>query len=439
MTENNRRFKRFRKKAKVACQWVDRQNRGASYASKIKKGELSNISLNGVCLTVEQSSHASPEIRPAEEQEDAIILNMPIPSESDGVRVLGNVKWLKGNRNSMMPVSIGARILKVSFKEGKWEDAVKSRDWVNYLKTFLTFEASAEHTDADSDRAPRSADEKVSLNSRLAEMIMNVNSLPVRPAIVAESLEIIRSNHSAYKRLSRLIYQTPELVVNIIRVVNSPFYRGVQKIEKLEDAMARLGTDAVKNVIISFATNNSFIKKKGRILTEDRIKVIGEHSLKCAIICDILADRVSQFRRFKENAFLSGAIHDIGKNIILLLLQEIEKQEPGKYAITEDVIERLLRDEHPRVGALLTKLWKFSDPIVEAIHNHHAVTKEIALFSVVKCADAIANRIESGISEEDLALISEVFKGFDIYIEGEDMKELIDYIKENIIQSSPNL
>lgn len=194
----------------------------------------------------------------------------------------------------------------------------------------------------------------------------------------------------------------------------------------------------MKNIIISFAADSSFKEKIGRILTEERINAIGKHSLLSAIICDILSSRVSQFHRFKEHAFLAGAMHDIGKYLILLMLQEIEIREIKKYTITEDVVKKYLREEHSRVGALLTKLWGFSEPVVEAIHNHHAVTKEIGHFSVVKCADTIAHRIKKDMSDEDIACIAEVFKGFDIRYSMEDIKNLLDYLKMAILNIKPS-
>lgn len=85
-----------------------------------------------------------------------------------------------------------------------------------------------------------SKDVDPSLNSRMMDMILNIENadyMPVRPTIIAESLKIIQSAQSVYERLAWLIYQTPELVINIIRVANSPFYRGVQRIEKVEHAL----------------------------------------------------------------------------------------------------------------------------------------------------------------------------------------------------------
>jgi len=93
----------------------------------------------------------------------------------------------------------------------------------------------------------------------------------------------------------------------------------------------------------------------------------------------LVAKKLAGSKGDKEDAFLAGLLHDVGKLAMASGLPEVQcrviaemlaNQEPMH--VTE---ERLIGITHAEVGAYLLGLWGLPYPIVEAVANHHKPTR----------------------------------------------------------------
>lgn len=155
------------------------------------------------------------------------------------------------------------------------------------------------------------------------------------------------------------------LSTRLLRVVNSPIYRGASAIEDIRGAVTRLGNANVRSIVTSLAMEQIFHDRvaspeKKRMLARNR-----EHSMMVAALSWFIASRYTTLNA--EEAMLAGLIHDIGK------LPIIEYAELAPELADEAVFERLLEVLHPRIGALMLRSWKFSPELVTAVAEHEDV------------------------------------------------------------------
>lgn len=151
----------------------------------------------------------------------------------------------------------------------------------------------------------------------------------------------------------------------VLRMANSPLYRGLNKITALRPAVSRLGTRAVRMLLMHESLRAAtFSHKKG---TNDLAKAIWRRSLACACIMRSLAEFTGTDQ---EEAFLIGLLHDIGNVVVLRIA--FGSQFAPRYEIDEDVFEYLCHETHQEFGELIAKAWALPPNLAAIVSDHHA-------------------------------------------------------------------
>ena len=71
----------------------------------------------------------------------------------------------------------------------------------------------------------------------------------------------------------------------------------------------------------------------------------------------------------EEEAFMYGLLHDIGKLVILKAAYDVRRQVGTP--IPEDVLDEVMREMHPHVGAVVLRRWRLPSMLDEPIVCHH--------------------------------------------------------------------
>ena len=106
---------------------------------------------------------------------------------------------------------------------------------------------------------------------------------------------------------------------------------------------------------------------------------------------------------FGDIAFTAGLLHDIGKLILTVYVQEVGSfilkkvdQENLSYRELEEII---IGFDHATVGGYIAQQWNLPDDLVEAITHHHTPERaqgQEQLTSIVHVANALANLLGVG-------------------------------------------
>ena len=233
-------------------------------------------------------------------------------------------------------------------------------------------------------------------------LIRELGELPAAPVILAKALRLTSDLESNIGEISKSVAADQTLTAQVIRLSNSPIYGRMQRISSLSEAIAVLGFNQVKSVIITASTLQMF--QSGSQAKTSRI--LWEHSLATALGARLTVMKYGGAD--KEEAYLCGLLHDIGKLVMLQSAPEtyerIISEVRDSNSSFHKVERRVLGYNHVQVGqALLTK-WQFPIEIISQIAGHHSTTictpeSAVTLKRIVAIADSIAKYIGAGFFE----------------------------------------
>lgn len=184
------------------------------------------------------------------------------------------------------------------------------------------------------------------------------SSLPPRPEVVAEVMALLEDPMADSRRLARLVHGDPALAAQVLRVANSPAWRGRARITTLQQAVARLGIGTLQEIVLSAAISGVYkVKGHGKRATD-----VWHHAIGTAIFAKLIAR--SQ-RLNVEGAFLGGLLHSVGRPVALWELAQQVRRRKLKVPVAS--LYSAIDIGHARVGAVLAEAWELPEVVVHAI------------------------------------------------------------------------
>jgi putative nucleotidyltransferase with HDIG domain len=182
------------------------------------------------------------------------------------------------------------------------------------------------------------------------------------PQVFGEVQNFIHQPESGVDDLIKIIEKDPVLSLRLISVANSPVYRGVQKIESLKVAVARLGLKETLNMVFAIGIRGIYETTSAQFRT--LMNELWLHALACGYCAKLIAERLKLDSA--EKFFLLGLIHDIGKALLLNAFSEVS---PGKQ-MDPDTVRASLLKAHLSLGAGLLKRWRFGNEFIDVVSYH---------------------------------------------------------------------
>ncbi|MBD3169915.1 MAG: HDOD domain-containing protein [candidate division Zixibacteria bacterium] len=201
------------------------------------------------------------------------------------------------------------------------------------------------------------------------QIISTIGELPASPAIVTAIMNLTSNLNSEVSELGKHILSDQVLTAKVLKLSNSSFYGRSKKVSSINDAVIILGFHTIRSLVLASSVRGLF-KKKDSSKFEG---ILWEHSLSTAIVCRLLAEHFNH--PLRDEAFVCGILHDIGKLIIYRKFGEsyddlVKEQVRTKKPPTE-LEEEYFGFDHTQVGAALLEKWNFPDEFVSAIRDHH--------------------------------------------------------------------
>jgi putative nucleotidyltransferase with HDIG domain len=203
--------------------------------------------------------------------------------------------------------------------------------------------------------------------------------------------------------LNRVISFDPVLTGRVLQLINSAYYSLPSKVNSLTRAIILLGLNTVKNLVLSFAVFESFSKRDTfRVFSADDFWT---HSLTVAAAARLLSIQHAVPLAEREDYFVAGLMHDIGKIPLNHLFPDEYRQaaelasESGR--ATRFGEQAVLGVDHCEVGDIIARKWQLSPALVEALAGHHDLPHQagegMSLVNVVGFADVLAHGMGAGI------------------------------------------
>ncbi|HVO19353.1 MAG TPA: HDOD domain-containing protein [Anaeromyxobacter sp.] len=217
--------------------------------------------------------------------------------------------------------------------------------------------------------------------------------LPSLPAVVVKVMEVLRDPDAGMKEVASLLERDPVMAARTLRIASSAAFAGGSKRITLQEALARLGTKALKGLLVEASTQKLFVSRNVQI--NDQLKVLWEHSVAVGLLArDVLA---LTGQGDSESAYLAGLLHDVGKPVVASVLLELERQLTEVYQkgwIDSGDWLRVVRSVHRKVGVALGEKWQLPAPIVACIKDsgEYDKSERHSLSNAVCFSNALAKK-----------------------------------------------
>lgn len=183
-------------------------------------------------------------------------------------------------------------------------------------------------------------------------------ALPLLPHVATQALELANNRDASVREFSELIMKDPPIAARFIATANSALYSRGQTIRSVNEAVARIGLGASRDLVFQVVYANTVTGLKQ---FQEEVEASFQRSVLCGIICRVAAPLL---RLNVADAYLCGLLHDIGESRIYRILSE------GKVTPSPEECRALVHKHHPRAGAELAIRWALPDEIVQVCRRH---------------------------------------------------------------------
>ncbi len=194
-------------------------------------------------------------------------------------------------------------------------------------------------------------------------------NLPPMPRAAEHILQRLSDRKATMPQVARDIAEDQVIAAAVLRMANSPLYRGLTKIAALEPAVVRIGVRAVRTVVLQQSMRAATFQKNAG---DPRLaELLWQRSLARGCVIRGLAELVGYNA---ENAFLVGLLQDIGNVIVVRVVTKHEAVT--HHTIDVDTFEYLCYECHQEFGELIADWWNLPTDVKSLIADHHAYPAE---------------------------------------------------------------
>ncbi len=188
------------------------------------------------------------------------------------------------------------------------------------------------------------------------DLVTGELNLPSLPDVAQRIQQAFADNLVTPETVGVIIQSDPVITAKMIMVVNSALYGGRISIDSLQQAVARLGLENTRKLVMTFVIKELFTSKS--TVMKAHMQAVWKRSMHVASLCRVLAERLGIFD--PEQAQLAGLVHVIGEVAILQYAQQNE-------ALCSDTEELFaaVKSLRARVTGMLLQEWKFSQELVD--------------------------------------------------------------------------
>lgn len=266
--------------------------------------------------------------------------------------------------------------------------------------------------------------------------IENISTIPTLPVVIEKLTRLLQNPKTSAEEIGKAITTDQSLASKVLKLVNSAFYGFPGRISTITHAIVILGFSTVKNIVLTASIFDAFRNKGGSIPGFD-LEQFWQHSIACGAAAQSIAKQIGFAE--KEECFIAGLIHDIGKIILCQYLpQEFESavkltQEKGCLFYESEL--ELFDATHQEIGGNLAQRWRLPENLQNAVRFHHkpaTVKDSFMITGIVSCADIFVRALDKGNGGDDKipSLDETVWKNLGLeYI---NLPNLFDTITEEI-------
>ncbi len=206
----------------------------------------------------------------------------------------------------------------------------------------------------------------------MEEIERKLEELPLLPDVVVRLLQLKPEDESFFDKVLELSQEDPTFALQVIRLGNSASSAPISQIKSLQEAVARVGADAIAGLITSMAVLRVFVP------VSPGEKELWIHSIQVAVITKKIASLLTALKIDPNQAYLCGLLHDIGRFVMFdKAASELQRVEKVNWKTPEELIAAELSIcgfDHSKLGGRVCAKWGLPELVRGVVAYHHIYT-----------------------------------------------------------------
>ena len=189
------------------------------------------------------------------------------------------------------------------------------------------------------------------------------------PSLSLQILNLVATPRTGAADLARLVQNDPGLAASVLHVANSAYHRGLQEVESVRDAVARIGLEEAGRVAGALAAKSLFSPR----MRQEFAAFSGPWSdlyLRAVTVATVSASLAMRTRTARsDRCYLGGMLVDVGKSVALRSLASLAVDrviEPSP-----ERVERVLDRLHVEIGGDVHQEWNLPQYLTVLCVRHH--------------------------------------------------------------------
>lgn len=222
--------------------------------------------------------------------------------------------------------------------------------------------------------------------------------------------------------IEKIITSDQSLSTQVLKIANSPFYRGLAEVSSVRAAIIRLGVKEIEQIVLMAATRQQF--RSADPMINVLMKKLWQHAVGSAYGAVWLARRHT-YGVEQSQAFFGGLFHDVGKLLILMVIEQIKKKNKN-LKITDALLLEAMDRLHAQEGAKLLAQWNMPEHFCEIARSHHSkeIDEKNVLLLLVRMANLVCHKLGVGLQKEAGLILPATYEANLLSLKEIDLAEL---------------
>jgi putative nucleotidyltransferase with HDIG domain len=235
------------------------------------------------------------------------------------------------------------------------------------------------------------------------KLIDGIQRLAPLPMTVQKLAAALQDEDVPFRQIAGILEYDGAVAANVLKVANSGAYGGRFRTETIRDAVIRLGSANLLNIILGDYLKSLQPAAPMYSLTENDFWF---HSAASSLAVKALTIEAKP-SLIPQSAGIAALLHDIGKLVIARYMQVdcaaiLAVAEEKKIPFVEAERE-LVGSDHTEIGGEISRKWHFPEEIALAIACHHSpVDDATPMTDVVMLANLAAKSVGAGMGADGM-------------------------------------
>ena len=210
------------------------------------------------------------------------------------------------------------------------------------------------------------------MQDSIRDSILYSPSIPSLPTVALDILDLASRADVDLRDFERTIERDQAISIRILKTVNSSYYGLGKPCGSIRQAVAYLGINTVKALVLGFSLERAIDGGGDDDLTFDLVSYWRKSFLSATAL---RALAVNTGLMDAEEAFIAGLIQDVGQIAIWRVFGDrylqIQDMAGGSSRQLIELERKNFEIDHPELASQLTQRWHFPNEISEMVRHHH--------------------------------------------------------------------